>query len=124
MDIVKLAAHMNRRETGLATIVFGTLFFVAGSTLLMDKAMAVAGNALVIIGVVVLMDRNVSSLFSLKKVRGTLLFSLGIVFLFKRYVVVGFLIEMCGVYILVKDSIPSLKLVLRGVVRRSFRLIR
>lgn len=115
---------MNRVETGFTVIGFGMVFFIVGAALLMDKAMVISGNLLIIIGTALLAEANIISLFSFKKIQGTSLFTLGVFFLFKGYTLAGFFLELFGLCILLHERIPSFKSIPRRMVMKVLKCFR
>lgn len=112
---------MDRRETGFTVIGFGVLFFLIGATLLADKAMAVSGNILIIVGASICTRPRMTNLLSLNKLQGMALFVIGVFFLLKTYVLMGFLLEIIGLFILILDRIPTPKSVARKIATMVWR---
>lgn len=115
---------MDTKETGFIVIGFGTLFFLVGAAILVDKAMVISGNILIIVGAFFLMEANLLRLFSLKRLQGTIFFTLGMFFLFKGYLVVGFFLEMVGLCMIAYDKIPRLRSVPGKLVLKAARLVK
>lgn len=112
---------MDRREAGFTVMSFGIMFFIIGATLLADKAMAVSGNILIIIGASIFTGPRVTDFLSFNKVQGMALFILGVFFLLKAYVLMGFLLEILGLLVLILDRIPTPKSVIRKVATTVWR---
>ena len=107
---------MNARETGLAVIVFGFLFFLAGATFLMDRSLVVSGNILMVVGAVVFSKMDFESFFTIRKAQGLAFFFIGMFFLFQRYLLMGFFLETMGICVLALEKAPNP----RTMARRLF----
>ncbi|RVD92254.1 hypothetical protein TUBRATIS_12350 [Tubulinosema ratisbonensis] len=115
---------MDFSETGIFTIGFGFFFFVTGMMCLGDKGMALAGNLLVIIGILIFTRGNFMMFLSRTKLKGTTLFVLGLAFMLKKVLVLGFFIELIGIFILISDKIPSFKNLIRNFFFKLFRFVK
>lgn len=104
-------------EIGVVTLSMGCLVFVFGVIALFDSALMIAGNLLIIAGMVMLLRSKSFTLFELDKLLGTFIFVLGIVAMLLRMCLVGFLLEFCGLVYIFKKSMPSF----RSVLFRLFR---
>lgn len=103
-------------ETGIVAICTGSAIFMFGAILMFDKALMVAGNLIIIIGMLILIKSKVLSLIELDKMLGLLLFILGVFSLVMRYVMLGFILEMCGMIYIFKQSIPSFRSVFMKLI--------
>lgn len=115
---------MDTSETGIFTIGFGFFFFITGILFLGDKGMALAGNLLVIIGIILFNKGNFMIFVSRSKIKGTTLFVLGLAFMFKKILMLGFFIELFGILILISDKIPSLKNLMKSLFFKIFRILK
>lgn len=109
---------MNERtESALIIILIGTLFFILGGILLFDKVMMMAGNIVFSFGVLLLLkpQLNFRNRDSLKNIS---LFIVGVVLVFCKFAVLGFLCQLVSVLYTVRSKIPSLKsLILRNLTK-------
>jgi hypothetical protein len=115
---------MSPKETGIIIVSIGMVVFLAGMLLLMDKALMIAGNLLIIIGFLFLVRSKVFSLLKPQLLQGTVVFGLGVLFLFYNFALFGFLLEVAGLALIFKDSIPTFRSVLTkvlfgGMLKRS-----
>lgn len=107
---------MNPRETGIVVVSIGISVFLVGSMFLIDKALMIAGNLLIITGVAFLVRSRMFSLFHPDKLQATVTFGLGLLFLIYGFSMFGFLLETLGLFLLLRDSIPTFRSVLRNLL--------
>lgn len=107
---------MNIRETGVIVILIGISVFIFGFLLLLDKALMICGNIFIFAGIGILARSNLFNMLHYDKLQGTFVFTLGFLFLIYGFIVLGFLMELIGLFILLKDSIPSFRTILRGLL--------
>jgi hypothetical protein len=107
---------MNLKETGVVIILIGISVFALGFILLLDKALMICGNILVFIGIATLARSHLFNMLHLDKLQGTAIFTIGFIFLIYGFAMFGFILEVIGLFILLKDSIPSFRTILRGLL--------
>lgn len=106
---------MNPKETGIIVISIGMSIFLMGTILLMDKALMISGNLLIIVGVGFLVRSKIIGLLHPDKLQGSVAFGMGILFLVYGFPMFGFLLEALGLFLLLRDSIPTFRSVLRNL---------
>lgn len=100
---------MSSKETGIVVLGTGVSILILGAMLLFDKALVIAGHLLILAGFVILLRSNTFVLFQPDKLQGTCFFILGLAVLFFKYQLLGFLLELVGIFLIFKASIPSFK---------------
>jgi len=110
---------MSFGETGAVTICTGIVVLVFGVFLLADKALTIAGNILVITGFAIILKSNTLSLLRLEKLHGTAFFTLGIAMMLMSYTLFGVLLEIVGLLMIFKASLPSPNRLLYSFVLRK-----
>jgi hypothetical protein len=107
---------MNTKETGVVVLTIGASVFGLGFVLLMDRALMIAGNLLVIAGLVILARSRMLGLLRPERLQGTAVFALGVLFLWYNFVLFGFLMELVGLFLILKDSLPTFRDVLKKLL--------
>ncbi|KAF7683085.1 putative Golgi transport protein 1 [Astathelohania contejeani] len=115
---------MESKETGVTILFIGAIFFFLGGTLLLDKALMIAGNLLIIVGTVILARSKILNIFSLNSLQGLLVFCLGILLMMLKYVTIGFIIEFYGLYLLFLDKLPTFRGILKRMLYKAVRMAR
>ena len=89
----------------------GFFFLIFGLILFFDRALLAMGNILFLVGITLLLGPSRTFLFFARKQkwRGSLAFWVGIALILVRWTLVGFLIELYGMFILFGEYvlIPS-----------------
>lgn len=95
---------------GLGLLGFGTGFFILGIILLLDRAMLVMSNILLVFGIVILMSPKGFLTFVLQKDKkqGSIAFSLGICLVICKLPLPGIICEVTGAYWLFGGFWPML----------------
>ncbi|KAK6543300.1 Golgi Transport [Orbilia ellipsospora] len=95
----------DQQKVGVAFCSGGAFFFTFGIFLFFDKAMLAMGNILFLIGLTLTMGVNRTFLFFARreKWKGTATFALGILVIFLKYPLIGFVIECYGILNLFGD---------------------
>ena len=112
---------MNPRESGVVVVSIGMSVFLAGAILLMDRALMICGNLLVVVGIAVLARSKMFALLHPERIQGVVLFGMGMLFLIYRFLVFGIVLEVSGLFLLLRDSIPTFRAVLRSLVLGRLR---
>ncbi|KAK6532251.1 Golgi Transport [Arthrobotrys megalospora] len=95
----------DQQKVGVAFCSGGAFFFTFGVVMFFDKAMLAMGNILFLIGLTLTMGVNRTFLFFARreKWKGTATFVLGILVIFLKYPLIGFVIECYGILNLFGD---------------------
>ncbi|KAJ9621296.1 Golgi Transport [Taxawa tesnikishii (nom. ined.)] len=90
------------QKIGVAFCSGGGFFLIGGVLLFFDRAMLAMGNILFLFGISLLLGPQRTFLFFARrqKLRGTLAFLLGITLILLRWPLIGFLVEIYGIFIL------------------------
>ncbi|KMV65238.1 hypothetical protein M970_100780 [Encephalitozoon cuniculi EcunIII-L] len=116
---------MNLKESGVVVVSIGMSVFLVGAILLMDRALMISGNLLMIIGISLLVRSRMFALLRPEKIQGMVIFAMGVLFLIYRFPMFGFLLETLGLFLLLRDTIPTFRTVLRTLLLgRLGRLMR
>lgn len=107
---------MDPKETGIVVISIGMSVFLMGAVLLMDRALMVSGNLLIVIGLVFLVRSRMISLLHQDKLQGSITLGLGVLFLVYGFPMFGFLLEVFGLFLLLRDSVPTFRSVLKNLL--------
>ncbi|EPR78726.1 hypothetical protein SLOPH_1801 [Spraguea lophii 42_110] len=99
---------MNNKETGISIIFFGLIFFFLG-LLLLDTGLLCASNVIIVAGLSFLLKTNILNLTSGDEPKGILIFCTGVIFIFMRFFLFGFLFEVTGLFIILKSKIGGIK---------------
>lgn len=103
---------MNTTETGVVAISTGAGIFLFGVLVMFDKALMIAGNFIIVIGMAILLNSRAFTFFELDKMLGMVMFLLGIASLFLKYTMLGFLLETAGLIYIFKKSVPGFRAIL------------
>ncbi|KAF9763764.1 Vesicle transport protein GOT1A [Nosema granulosis] len=104
------------KESGVIVISIGFSFFLFGFILFFDRAIMIGGNLLILIGITILARARIFDIFQPSKLQGACLLLMGVVLLFYRFAVLGFLLEASGLFLIFKDNIPTLRSIIRGML--------
>ncbi|WUR04127.1 GOT1-like family protein [Vairimorpha necatrix] len=107
---------MNLKETGVVVILIGMFIFASGFILLMDKALMICGNILVSLGIIILSRSHLFNMLHMDKIQGVVMFIIGFFFILKGLTLLGFILEVFGLIVLLRQSIPSFRTILRGLI--------
>lgn len=110
---------MPLNETGSVTMVTGVFVLLTGAFLLFDPALVISGNLLVVAGFVFFLRTNTLNLLSLDKIQGTSFFILGLAMMLFKYALFGIILELLGLFLLFKSSLPSFRNLLYSLVFRK-----
>ncbi|SZF00513.1 unnamed protein product [Blumeria hordei] len=88
----------------------GGFFLIGGVMMFFDRAMLAMGNILFLIGLTILIgpQKTLAFFASKQKLKGTAAFSLGLILILMRWALVGFLIELYGIFVLFGDFIITI----------------
>ncbi|KAL9586965.1 MAG: hypothetical protein Q9212_000567 [Teloschistes hypoglaucus] len=88
----------------------GAFFLLGGVLMFFDRAMLAMGNILFICGLALMIGLQKTVLFFTRrpKLKGTAAFTSGIVLILLRWPVIGFLVELYGIFILFGDFFATI----------------
>lgn len=91
-----------RAEIGVAFCSGGGFFFVFGLILFFDRALLAMGNILFLIGITLLLGPQRTFVFFARKNKwkGTLAFWAGVLLILMRWPLIGFGVELFGIFVL------------------------
>lgn len=121
MDSAKPQKGMNPKETGIVLISIGISVFSIGMAFLMDRALMISGNLLIVVGVAFLARSRMLSLLHPNRLQGTLAFGMGVLFIMREFMAFGFVLEVLGLFLLLGDTIPTFRSVLKSLLLGNFR---
>lgn len=100
----------DRTIIGIGLLGFGTLFFILGVILLLDRALLVMSNILILFSIIVLMNPKGFYSFAIQrdKIQGTIAFFTGILLVFFKLPLPGIVCEVVGAYWLFGGFYPML----------------
>ncbi|KAG9572568.1 Got1-domain-containing protein, partial [Aureobasidium melanogenum] len=90
------------QKIGVAFCSGGGFFLIGGVIMFFDRAMLAMGNILFLAGITLLLGVQRAFLFFARrqKVKGTAAFVAGIILILLRWPLIGFLVEIYGIFIL------------------------
>lgn len=96
-------------EIGVAFCSGGGFFFVFGLILFFDRALLAMGNILFLIGITLLLGPQRTFVFFARrnKWKGTLAFWAGVLLILMRWPLIGFAVEMFGIFVLFGVSVVA-----------------
>lgn len=112
---------MDRNEVGFSILATGTFFLLIGLVLFIDKSLMAAGNILIVLGTLILLNTKIVDVFQLKNIQGIIIFCLGVFVLLYGYTLLGFTMETIGLGVLFYDMIPTFKGLGRSLMRKLLR---
>jgi len=97
------------QKIGVAFCSGGGFFLIAGVILFFDRAMLAMGNILFLIGLTIIIGPSKTLLFFARrqKLKGTAAFFAGLILILMKWALVGFLIELYGIFILFGDFLGT-----------------
>lgn len=100
----------DQQKIGVAFCSGGVFFLLGGVMLFFDRAMLAMGNILFLIGLPLTLGPAKTLLFFSRrqKLRGTLSFAFGILLILFRWPLIGFLVELYGIFILFGDFLATI----------------
>ncbi|AFN83890.1 hypothetical protein EROM_100740 [Encephalitozoon romaleae SJ-2008] len=107
---------MSPKESGVVVMSIGMFVFLVGGILLMDRALMISGNLLIIIGISLLARSKMFTLLRPEKIQGMVIFVVAVLFLIYGFLAFGFLLEILGLFLLLRDNIPTFRAVLRTLL--------
>lgn len=115
---------MNERsESVLIIIVIGTIFFLMGGVLFFDRVMMMAGNIVFGFGVLLLLIPQMS-LNNRGNLKSVSLFVAGVVLVFCKFAVLGFLFQLFCVLYTVRNKIPSIRSIIMNNITKILKFVR
>ncbi|PMD25750.1 Golgi transport protein-like protein [Hyaloscypha hepaticicola] len=88
----------------------GGFFLIGGVILFFDRAMLAMGNILFLIGLTIIIGPQKTALFFARrqKLKGTAAFFGGLFLILMRWALIGFLVELYGIFILFGDFLGTI----------------
>ncbi|KAI9818691.1 MAG: Golgi Transport [Thelocarpon impressellum] len=107
------------QKFGVAFCSGGGFFLVGGVLMFFDRAMLAMGNILLLLGLTLIIGPQKTVLFFARpaKLKGTAAFASGIVLILLRWPLLGFLVELYGLFILFGDFLGTTAYWLAGWAR-------
>ncbi|SMQ47658.1 unnamed protein product [Zymoseptoria tritici ST99CH_1A5] len=107
----------DQQKFGVAFCTGGTAFLLLGLILLFDRSLLAMGNILFLIGITLLLGpyRTLAFFSRRQKWRGTLAFWTGVSLILLRWPLVGFLVQIYGMFILFGEFFKTLAGFVYGV---------
>ncbi|RFU24635.1 hypothetical protein B7463_g11702, partial [Scytalidium lignicola] len=98
------------QKMGVAFCTGGGFFLIGGVVLFFDRAMLAMGNILFLIGLTIIIGPQKTALFFARrqKLKGTGAFFGGLALILFRWPLIGFLIELYGIFILFGDFLGTI----------------
>ncbi|CZT51054.1 probable protein GOT1 [Rhynchosporium secalis] len=98
------------QKIGVAFCSGGGFFLIAGVFMFFDRAMLAMGNILFLLGLTIIIGPQKTALFFARrqKLKGTAAFFAGLVLILMRWALVGFLVELYGIFILFGDFLGTI----------------
>jgi hypothetical protein len=95
----------------------GGFFLIGGVLLFFDRAMLAMGNVLFLIGLCLIIGAQKTLAFFARrqKLKGTAAFAAGILLILLRWPLVGFCVELYGIFVLFGDFLSTIASFVRGV---------
>ncbi|KAI1489458.1 Got1/Sft2-like family-domain-containing protein [Biscogniauxia mediterranea] len=105
------------QKIGVAFCSGGGFFLVGGVMLFFDRAMLAMGNILFLIGLTIIIGPQKTALFFARrqKAKGTAAFFAGLALILLRWPLVGFCVELYGIFVLFGDFLGTVAGFARGV---------
>lgn len=83
-----------------------------------------AGNILIVLGVGILAKTNIIDLLRPRNLNATIIFLFGIIIMFYKFILLGFIIEIIGIYLLFCDKIPTMRDIGKKLLFKIIRVIK
>ncbi|KAL3420147.1 got1 family protein [Phlyctema vagabunda] len=98
------------QKIGVAFCSGGGFFLIGGVLMFFDRAMLAMGNILFLIGLTIIIGPQKTALFFARrqKLKGTGAFFGGLVLILMRWPLIGFLVELYGIFILFGDFLGTI----------------
>ncbi|KAK2629670.1 hypothetical protein QTJ16_000490 [Diplocarpon rosae] len=97
------------QKIGVAFCSGGGFFLVAGVLMFFDRAMLAMGNILFLLGLTIIIGPQKTALFFARrqKLKGTVAFFMGLFLILMRWALVGFFVELYGIFVLFGDFLGT-----------------
>ncbi|PMD46519.1 Got1 family protein [Hyaloscypha variabilis F] len=98
------------QKIGVAFCSGGGFFLIGGVIMFFDRAMLAMGNILFLIGLTIIIGPQKTALFFARrqKLKGTAAFFGGLFLILMRWALIGFLVELYGIFILFGDFLGTI----------------
>ncbi|KAL1996113.1 hypothetical protein VTN49DRAFT_436 [Thermomyces lanuginosus] len=99
-----------QQKIGVIFCSGGGLFLVGGVLFFFDRSMLAMGNILFLIGLTLIIgvQKTIAFFSRRQKLKGTAAFATGIALIFLRWPLIGFLVELYGIFILFGDFLITI----------------
>jgi len=100
----------DQQKVGVVFCSAGGLFFFGGVIMFFDRAMLAMGNILFILGLTLIIGIQKTVVFFARKqkLKGTAAFMAGIALILLRWPLIGFLVELYGIFVLFGDFFATI----------------
>ncbi|BCR90588.1 Got1 family protein [Aspergillus chevalieri] len=98
------------QKVGAVFCSAGGLFLFGGVLMFFDRALLAMGNILFLIGLslIIGLEKTLAFFTRRQKIKGTIAFASGILLIFLRWPLTGFLVELYGLFILFGDFLITI----------------
>ncbi|EON64614.1 hypothetical protein W97_03847 [Coniosporium apollinis CBS 100218] len=98
------------QKIGIACCSGGGFFFIGGVILFFDRAMLAMGNILFLLGLTLIIGLQKTALFFARrqKWKGTAAFVAGVALILLRWPLIGFVVELYGIFVLFGDFFATI----------------
>ncbi|KAF2673694.1 Got1-domain-containing protein [Microthyrium microscopicum] len=98
------------QKIGVAFCSGGGFFLIGGVILFFDRAMLAMGNILFLIGLTLIigLSKTVAFFARRQKLKGTAAFVAGILLILMRWPLIGFVVELYGIFVLFGDFFATI----------------
>ncbi|RYO88703.1 hypothetical protein DL766_004417 [Monosporascus sp. MC13-8B] len=105
------------QKIGVAFCSGGGFFLIGGVMLFFDRAMLAMGNILFLIGLTIIIGPQKTLLFFARrqKAKGTAAFFAGLLLILLRWPLIGFCVELYGIFVLFGDFLGTVAGFARGL---------
>ncbi|KAI0396277.1 Got1-like family protein [Xylariaceae sp. FL0594] len=107
----------DNQKIGVVFCSGGGFFLIGGVMLFFDRAMLAMGNILFLIGLTIIIGPQKTLVFFARKqkAKGTAAFFAGLVLILMRWPLIGFLVELYGIFILFGDFLGTIASFARNI---------
>jgi len=98
------------QKIGVAFCSGGGFFLIGGVVMFFDRAMLAMGNILFLLGLTLIIGPSKTAPFFARrqKLKGTAAFCAGILLILFRWALIGFLVELYGIFVLFGDFLGTI----------------
>ncbi|KAI0017271.1 Got1-like family protein [Xylariomycetidae sp. FL0641] len=105
------------QKIGVAFCSGGGFFLIGGVMLFFDRAMLAMGNILFLIGLTIIIGPQKTAVFFARrqKLKGSMAFFTGLLLILLRWPLIGFVVELYGIFVLFGDFLGTIAGFARGL---------